>query len=263
MAATHHPGLPLTGGRRAALVIGVPVCLLLLLFTAFSLVAMFGQGSYPVRYTAPAAARSLTVTSPGGPLMVHGGDGSRATVGGAASYSLVRGTVTTSSGGGAAALGYHCPMPVGNCQLNATVTAPATLPVTVRDSGGDVYVISTAGPVTVANGGGDITTSGTGGPLTLDTFGGNITTAAADSATVTATSGGGDVQLSFNRVPRAVRVDTSGGDITINLPASPAGYRVTTHTDGGNVTDSVPQDDSSPHVVTATTGGGDIVINQE
>jgi hypothetical protein len=256
--------LPLTAGRRAALVVGVPVCLLLVAATGLNLVASFGQGNFAVRYTAPAGTRSLTVSSPGGPLRVSGAAaGTAGSVAGTADYSLVRSKVTTSSAGGAAVLRYQCPMPVGNCALNATVSAPASLPVTVSNGGGMTYVVGTAGTVTASVGGGDISALDTSGPLSLHTFGGNVIAGGTRSAAVTVTSGGGDVYLTFTRVPRDVRVQTSGGDITIVLPATPAGYHVTPHTDGGNVTDMVGQEDSSPNVVTASTGGGNIVIRQQ
>jgi Toastrack DUF4097 len=255
--------LPLTAGRRAALVIGVPVCLLLVAATGLDLVAIFGQGTFPVRYTAPAAARSLTVSTPGGQVLVNGVTSGQAQVAGTARYSLVRSKVTAGSSGGAAAVRYQCDFPVGDCEFDPTVTAPAGVRVTVSTGGGNAGLIGTTGPVTLSTGGGDIIASGTSGPLSLSASGGNITAGATRSATVTVTTGGGDVYLTFSRVPRVVRVDASGGNITINLPASPAGYHVTTHTDGGNVTDAVEQEDSSPNVVTATTGGGDIDIRQQ
>jgi len=255
--------LPLTAGRRAALAIGVPVCLLVVASTGLDLVATFGQGSFPVSYTAPAADRSLTVSTPGGQVLVNGVTGGPAEVTGQARYSLVRSTVTAGSRGGAATVGYQCAVPVGNCAFDPTVSAPASVRVTVSTDGGTAAVLGTAGPVTLSTGGGDIIASGTSGPLSLSTTGGSIRAGAVDSATVTASAGGGDVAIGFNRVPRSVRVETSGGNITIVLPAGPAVYRVVAHTDGGNVTDTVPQESAAPNVITATTGGGDIIIRQQ
>jgi hypothetical protein len=264
MAATHPPGLPLTGGRRAALVIGVPVCLLLLLFTAFSLVAMFGQGSYPVRYTVSGAARSVSLAVPGGQLAVTGTTGGPATVTGTARYSLVRSTVSAHTAGGTARFGYACAVSVGECELDLTAAVPPGVGVTASTSGGDAAVTSTAGPVTVSTGGGNLTATGVSGPLSLTTSGGDITGRALAAGTVSATSGGGNIQLTFARVPREVHVSTSGGDITLVLPGS-ARYRVTAHSDSGAaaVSNTIPQDSSSLHVIDASTGGGHITIRQQ
>ena len=47
MTATTVP-FPMTRGRVAALVVGVPVCLALVLYNGFDLVANFGEAHYPV-----------------------------------------------------------------------------------------------------------------------------------------------------------------------------------------------------------------------
>jgi hypothetical protein len=264
VTAPHRaPGqLPLTAGRRAALVIGVPVCLLLVAMTGLNLVATFGQGSYAVNY-APAGARSLTVHSDSGQLLVQGGTGSGATVDGTAHYSLVRSKVTEHATGSGVAIGYQCVIPVGNCGLDATVTAPAAVAVSAATGGGNAAVLGTAGPVSLSTGGGDISASDTAGPLTLDTDGGNIVAGATRSVDVTAASGGGDVGLAFTVAPSDVHVDTSGGNITITVPDGPVAYRVITHTDGGTISDTVPQNSSSLRVISATTGGGNITIRQQ
>jgi hypothetical protein len=225
-------------------------------------VAIFGQGSYPVSYTAPAAARSLTVSSPGGPLLIDGAPAGPARVNGTARYSLVRSTVTEHVAAGGAAVGYGCAVPVGNCEFDATVRAPASVPVSASTDGGNVSVTGTAGQVTLSTSGGDVSANQTSGPLSLHTTGGNIQAAQVSSATVTATSGGGNIDIVFSSVPRDVHVSTSGGNVTIALPPNAAGYHVTAGTDGGNVTDAVQQNTSSQNVVTVTTGGGDITIVQ-
>ena len=272
MAATTHPGpgqktgrVPLTGGRRAALVIGVPLCLLLVLFTAFSLVASFGEGSYPVHYTLGGPARTVSLSVPGGDLAVTGKAAWPATVTGTARYSLVKSVLSEHTAGGAARFGYRCPVPVGDCELNLSAAVPAGVGVTATTSGGNATVTGTSGPVSVSSGGGDLTATGASGPLTLRTSGGNITGRALAAGAVTAASGGGSVQLTFARVPHTVRVTTSGGNITLILPPGPATYKVTAHSDTGDsaVSDTIKQDSTSQHVIDASTGGGHITIRQQ
>jgi hypothetical protein len=258
--------LPLTAGRRAALAIGVPACLLVVAYAGLDLVATFGQGSFPVSYTAPSVARSssdwpdtLTVTTPGGQIAVNGTTAGPARVTGTARYSLVRSKVTEHAAAGVATVGYDCAVPIGNCEFDATVSAPATVPVSVSTGGGNVDVTGTAGLVNVSTGGGNVSVNQASGPLDLQTTGGNIQAAQVGSAFLTATSGGGNIDLVFSSVPGDVRVDTTGGNVTVVVPPT-ASYHVTAHTDGGSVTDEVAQDTSSPNVITVTTGGGDITI---
>jgi len=269
MAVTTSPAttgrLPLTRGRRAALAVGVPVCLVLVAVTGLDLVAMFGQGSFPVNYTAPASAKSLTLADAGGQVLVFGTHAGPATaeVAGTAHYSLVRPRITERADGRGATVGYQCASPVGNCELDATVTVPATMPVSVSTDGGNAKVFGTAGPVSLSTGGGDLSARQVTGPLGLSTSGGNISGTGIGAATVTASSGGGNIEIVFTSVPADVRVSTSGGNITLVLPAGHAQYDVTTHTDGGSVSNKLAVNSSSAHVISATSGGGDITLTQQ
>ena len=305
MAATMAPQttgpLPPTRGRIAALVIGVPVCLLLIASTGLNLVATFGQGRYPVSYTVPASTRSLNVTMAGGQVTIRQVAARQATITGTARYSLVRSKLTERTTSSGTTFGYHCSIPFGNCELDATISDPATLPVSANTDGGNASVTGTTSKVTLSTGGGDIAADHTSGPLTLSTDGGNIQATAIRSATMTATSGGGDInatgvtssaistttsggniqatgissaavtassgggniEIDFTTVPGHVDVNTSGGNITLVLPPGDAAYHVTAHTAGGTVTDTVPHSTSSQNVITATSGGGNIsIVNQ-
>jgi hypothetical protein len=305
MAATTSPPttrpFPLTRGRTAALVIGAPVCLLLVAYTGFDLVAMLGEGRYPVNYAVPASAKSLNVTMAGGQVTIRQTATSQATLTGTARYSLVRSKLTEQTTGSGTTVGYHCSIPVGDCGLDATIDVPAALPVSAATDGGNATVTGTTGQVTLSSGGGNIAADHAAGPLKLTTSGGNIQATAVTSptlttstgggditattvrshaisaatsggnieatgisaATFTATSGGGDIEIDFISVPQGVQVDTSGGNITLVLPRGDAKYHVAAHTDGGQVSDSLLEDISSKNVITATSGGGDITIRQQ
>jgi hypothetical protein len=85
---------------------------------------------------------------------------------GKATYALIRPTVTEHASGGSAASAYHCAsIPVGNCSLNADMTVP---------DGSDVSV---------------------------STSGGNIKGTAITATRLSATTGGGDVEIDFTQVP--------------------------------------------------------------
>lgn len=298
MATSSAAPFPVTRARRTALVVGVPVCLLLIASTGLNLVATFGEGRYPVSYTVPAGGRALKLNLDGGQVLIRQAAASRAAVTGTARYSLVRSAVTEHTANGETTVDYHCRVPFGNCEFDATVSAPAALPVSVSTGGGGATVTGTAGRVALSTGGGNVTADRTSGPLTLSTSGGNIQATAITSATmtaatgggnitadgvsspsltattsggniqatgvssaaVTAASGGGNIEVDFTSVPADVHVDTSGGSITLVLPPGETQYYVRARTNGGSVTDALLQNSSSSHKITATSGGGNITI---
>jgi hypothetical protein len=300
MAAITAP-LPLTRARLSALVIGVPVCLLLIGFTGFNLVATLGEAHYPVSYHVPPNARSLNLNLAAGQVLIRQADVGQATLTGTAGYSLVRSTVTEHTSDRATTFGYHCALPFGECRLDTTVTIPAALPVTANTGGGNARVTGTTAQVTLSSGGGNIAADDTAGPLKLNTDGGNIEATHITSETLTvasgggditaagvsssvisartdggnieatgiatpevsATSGGGNIEIDFTGVPDNVVVDTSGGNITLVLPPGDTAYNVIPRTSGGEVRDGLRLDSASKHVITATTGGGNITIRQQ
>jgi hypothetical protein len=256
------PALPLTRARRAALAIGVPVCLVLTAYTGLSLVADVGQGHFPVSYAFPAGTGKATVSVSGGDVTLRQAAGTTARLTGIATYSLIRPHLTTRHTSGGVAIGYRCMVPAGNCGLDATLSVPARMAASVSTGGGDATAVGTTGTVTLSTGGGDVTADRVSGVLSLNTNGGNIHGTAITSPRVTAHSGGGNIQIEFTQVPRDVQVDTGGGNITIIVPPGPTQYHVTANTGGGTVTEPVPVNSSSPNVITATSGGGNITIRQ-
>jgi hypothetical protein len=268
----------MTRGRVAALVIGVPACLALVGTTALSLVADVGIGHYPLHYAIPAGARAVNLSLDGGQLAIKQTAAGQATLTGTAKYSLVRSKLTESTTGGKTAIGYRCPMPFGDCELDATLNTRAGLPVTASTAGGNVQVTGATGQVTLSTEGGDVAADHTSGPLTLHTSGGNIqataitsrslsaTTDGGDinatgiaSSTVTAITAGGNVEIDFASVPQKVTVETLGGDVTLVLPRGDTSYNVSTTTSGGSVSDSLSRG-SSKNSITATSSGGNITL---
>src|ERR1700730_10473311 len=173
------PATPVTsfrrpGPRRAALFFGGPVCLALVAGLAFSLVADVGEGRYPVTHTAPASTTALTLNVTG-QLTIRPTTAGQATLTGTATYSLARSKVTESTTSAGTTIGYHCPLPLGNCGLDATVNVPATVTTLTTNSGaGDATVTGTTGPVKVSTGDGYVSVSHASGPLTLNTNNGGL-----------------------------------------------------------------------------------------
>jgi hypothetical protein len=254
--------LPMTTGRRVALLIGVPLCLGLTANTGFDLVANIGRGKIPVTYHAPASARRVSVTTSGGDVLLRRGNVGQATFAGTGTYSLIRPRVRETSAGGDASFGYQCRVPEGPCYLNGTLTVPAGMAVSVWTGGGQVAADGTTGAVTLSTGGGDVTADAVSGPLSLSTGGGDVQATGVAATQVSADTGGGNVEIVFTTVPRNVQVSTGGGDITIVVPRGDTHYKVVATTGGGHVDEPVPIDTSSHHLITATSGGGNIMIRE-
>jgi Putative adhesin len=252
--------LPLTTGRRVALAIGVPLCLVLTANTGFDIVANVGRGKVPVVYDAPVGIRKVSVATSGGDVQLRQGSGDRASFAGTGIYSLVRPRVTERLIAGVTNIGYQCRVPEGECELDGTLTVPAGMAASVSTGGGQVTADGMTGAVTLSTGGGNVSASGVSGPLSLDTGGGDIQATGITTAQVSADIGGGDIEIVFTKVPRTVRVSTGGGDITIVVPPGGTHYRVVADAGGGNLDDPIPIDSSSPNLITATTGGGNITI---
>lgn len=294
--------LPLTRGRRAALAIGVPVCLALVGWTGLSVLANFAEGSYLVDYPVPAATRALTMNVTG-ELTIRPTPAGQASLVGTARYPFVRAALSEHITGRSTTLGYQCAIPVGDCGLTATVAVPATVTALTAHSGsGNATVTGTTGPVTLSTGSGDLSVSNVLGPLALNTDSGNIGVSAIKSPTVstssgngdirasgvtsatmnantdsgsitgsgitasafTASSGNGDITITFTGTPpRDVRVNTNSGNVTLILPPGNTKYHVTAHTDSGAVNDSLPQGESATNEITATSGSGTIILEQQ
>jgi hypothetical protein len=292
----------MTGGRRTALIVGVPVCLALVGATALSLVADIGNGSYPVSYPVPATTTALTMNVTG-QLTIKPTTARTATLTGTAHYSVVRAALAEHTVGDSTTIGYGCSFPDGNCGLDATVTIPATITsLTANSGGGDATVNGFTGPVNLSTGDGNLSVAHASGPLTLNTNSGNIqvstvrstalfassgdgditaggvtattitantnsgsiTASGVATAKITASSGDGDIKVVFSSVPDYVWVNTDSGSITLVLPHGSTAYDISANTDSGSVSDgTVPQAKPSGHVITASTGSGSISITEQ
>src|SRR5207249_9204108 len=115
--------LRMTPGRWATLAIGVPIALVLIGWSAFSLVASIGQASFPVSATIPVQNGRVVASTGGGDITVHQGQvsGGTAHLTGTVQYSLVRPRLTVTDNG----VSLHCRLPTGNCGLNATLDVPS------------------------------------------------------------------------------------------------------------------------------------------
>jgi hypothetical protein len=250
----------MTPGRWATLAIGVPIALVLIGWSAFSLVASIGQASFPVNTTIPLQNGRLVASTGGGDITVHQGQVSDGTarLTGKVEYSLVRPTFTVSGSG----ISLHCRVPTGNCGLNATLDVPSHTAVDLKTGGGNAGISGIGGAANVQTGGGNLTASDLGSVLTLTTSGGDVDGSGLFSRHVTTDSGGGNVTLVFTAVPDHVKVSSGGGDITIVVPRGSASYAIKSDAGGGDFGALVPKNDAARHTIQVDSGGGNISIAQ-
>jgi hypothetical protein len=252
--------LRMTPGRWATLAIGVPIALVLIGWSAFSLVASIGGASFPVSATIPLQNGRLVASTGGGDITVHQGHVSDGTarLTGKVEYSLVRPTFTVSGSG----ISLHCRLPTGNCGLNATLDVPSHTAVDLNTGGGDARISGIGGAATVQTGGGNLTASDLGGVLTFNTSGGDVDGSGLSSRHVTTDAGGGNVTLVFTAVPDSVKVSSGGGDITIVVPRGSTSYSIKSDASGGDFSAQVPKNDASRHTIQVDSGGGNISITE-
>jgi putative adhesin len=280
--ATRPPRAPaklsMTPGRWITLMIGVPVALALIGWTAFSLVTGIGQARYPVTGTIPLDNGQLVASTGGADITLHQDQsrGSTARLTGTVQYSLVHPNFSVIG----TAVNLDCRIPSGNCGLNATLDVPAGTPVDLATGGGNVQASGIQRDVTLDTAGGDVTLSGVGGNTDLSTGGGNVnagdlggiatfSTAGGDVTVtglyaphVTLETGGGNITLTFTRAPADLTITSSGGDISVVLPHSATTqYDVKYETRGGDYSNSVPVNlAAKAHTVTLDSGGGNVNI---
>jgi hypothetical protein len=283
MPATGAPrasgGAPrMTPGRWVALAIGVPIALVLIGWSAFSLVAAVGRASFPVNTLIPLQDGHLVASTGGGDVTLHQDQtrGGTARLTGTVQYSLIRPHLTIDGAG----VHLDCRLPTGNCGLSATLDVPLDTSVNLASEGGNMQVNGIQRDVTLNSGGGDVTVSDIGGIADVTTGGGNVTasdlgnirqfsTEGGDvngtglfAPQVTMDTGGGNVTLAFTRVPTSLNITSEGGDITIVLPHGNTSYAITRTTEGGDYSAQVPTTTSSTasHTITVDSGGGNVSI---
>jgi hypothetical protein len=216
--------VPMTAGRRLALLIGVPLTLAIIGWTALSEVAVAGVGSYPVRLDVPVPGPAIQVSVDSGNLGVGQAAGDRLRLTGTARYALVRSTVTWSATRAGVSVVSRCHFVTGECSFNYRLTLPTRARVVLSDGSGD------------------------------------ITCTGLTSTDVAVADDSGSVTLTFATIPDRVRVSDQFGDITLVLPPGRATYRISTRALFGRTSIRVPTSSSAVHVITVTDQSGDISI---
>jgi hypothetical protein len=273
--------LPMTPGRWVALVIGVPLALLVIGWTALTAVAFAGLGSSRVNLAVPVHGRTAAVSVDEGDITAGPGPAGEVRVHGTLHYSIVRPHLRWHSSRSTVALHARCQVPTGICSFDYTVTVPPVArsqistgsgnltasglagTVTLGTDSGDVMATRISGNVTISDhSGGIVVTSLAGARALITNDSGDITGQAVSSQVLTAKNQSGNIKVVFTEVPQRVQISDSSGDITLVLPPGPTKYRVSASTSSGSTSVNAPQSPTSPHVVSVTDQSGNITITR-
>jgi hypothetical protein len=273
--------LPMTPARWAALVIGTPLALLAIGWTALTAVAFAGLGSSRVSLAVPFHGHTAVVSVDEGDITVGAGPAGQVRVHGTLHYSLIRPKLTWQRSGSTIALHARCQVPTGVCSFDYAVTVPAGARSEISSASGNLTASGLAGPVTLSTDSGDIRATQVSGRTAISDHSGDITVTSLSAArtlimndsgdiTGTGVSGrqltaqdqSGDITVVFTKVPDLVKISDSSGNIKLVFPPGPTAYRVSASTSSGQTSINVPQSPTSPHVVSVTDQSGDITIAQ-
>jgi hypothetical protein len=228
--------LPMTPGRRAILLIGVPLALVIIGagvagWASGAITGLTRQVTYRVAVSAPATGHRVNITVGNADITLGTNTSDRIQVHGTLRSSLVRPTFSWQSTAAGLALHSQCRVPAGICSLRYAITAPARLPVAVTDSSGDMSVHGFHGTVTLSDGSGDLGAAGLRGSIRLDDSSGDIT-ASRLAGGIQMNDGSGDINASALS-GGDVRFQVGSGDVVIN---GLAGTVVTGHDGSGDIT---------------------------
>lgn len=273
--------LPMTTGRRAALIVGVPLALLLIGWTALTGVAFFGEGSYRIRLDLPAHGSTVTLASDSGDMAVSPAAGDRIRLRGTAHWALIRSRVTWHRTPSGVAVRSQCRQWTGSCSFDYRATVPGGLATVLsvasgnlivqgltahthlQAESGDVRATALSGGVEITDQSGEIAGTALSGPrVVIENESGDITITGLASQDVTAQDQSGNIILTFATVPGRVRVSNESGDVRLVLPPGSTAYHVTATTQSGVSKVMVPTNSSSTHVVTVTDQSGNITVTQ-
>ena len=216
--------LPITGGRLAVLIVGIPLALLIIAGLAITEVARAGHGTYQVRLSIPVRGHSVELSLDSGDLRVRQVTAAKLRVSGSALYSLVRSKVTSHATRSGVTVTSSCPFVTLTCSFDYLVGVPAGTAETFSDGQGHITVIGITNPV------------------------------------VTATDGAGSVTLIFTKVPSRVVVTAAFGNVKIVLPPGLTVYNVVAHAQLGNTLIQVPRSPESKHLISVNDGSGSILV---
>jgi Putative adhesin len=207
-----------TPGRVLALVIGLPLILGAVGWSAFSFVGFLARTSEHHHASYAYAGGAVAVNVNSGDVQIRAADTRAVDVEYTEHYELKRPTVRGSSTAKGVTLTGHCDgSPLGqNCQINYVITVPkqAVLQVHIGD--------------------GRLTLQGVAASVTARVSDGYIHGSQLAAKSVQASVGDGNVNLQWDAAPSDVNASVGDGDVNVTVPPASGPYAIRTSGSGGS-----------------------------
>lgn len=250
-----------TGGRVAALAVGLPFVVAAVGFGGFTVVGDFARVSE--RHVASYSWNGGAITvRTSGSVTVSVGSSSQVVVTYTEHYQLRKPKVTSSTSAGGVRLTATCPSGLygDNCQINYVLTVPAAAALDIQSGDGSINLSGSSGEASLDTGDGSIDFDNVSGAVVAHTGDGHIDGTQVRSTNVQAMTGDGHVHIGWSVAPTTVVVTTGDGSINLVVPQGSGPFRTSTHTGDGSVHVSSLIDAKAVASITAETGNGGITI---
>jgi hypothetical protein len=252
-----------TGGRLAAVAIGIPIVLCAVGYGAVSAAGTFARASehHVVSYPWSGGTISLDVGS--GSVQVSVGGSDSVGVAYTEHYGLKKPTVTGAVSASGLALNGRCPNSFfgSNCAVNYVLTVPASARLVVHGGDGSISVTDLTGGVSLSTGNGSISIDGVGGDVAAHSGNGSIHGTDVTARSLQASSGNGSVVVAWTTAPTTVIATSGNGSVHLTVPRGSGPYQVQADTGNGSRHVDVPLDSSSTSTISAHTGNGSLTID--
>jgi hypothetical protein len=251
-----------SGGRVAALAVGLPFVIGAAVVGAFSVVGDMAQTSEHHAASYQWNGGAITLRTDGN-VTVEVGAGSQVAVSYTEHYQLKKPTVTSSTSDGGVQLTATCPGGIlgkGLCAINYVVTVPAAAALNLHSGDGYVHVSGSTGTLALDTGNGGIEFDNVTGNVVAHTGNGGVSGTQVSSKNVQASTGNGGIHITWSDAPTTVVATTGNGGINLVVPQGSGPYRTSTHTGNGGAHVSVASDSSAASSITADSGNGGITI---
>lgn len=249
----------MTGARRAALVLGGALAMVLIGLTVWQFVTLLARQHDTSTRVLPATGSRLTVEVGSGSVSVTSGNDDEVRITRRLEWSFSRPRLTEVATADGVLLTARCGRS-WNCTTSYEVVVPSRFAVELRSSGGSLAVRGVTGAVRLRSSGGRVTASDVSGQLDLRSSAGAVRGEGLRSTEVAANSSGGRVQLTFALAPELVSATSSAGSVTVTVPAGSGPYQVDAGSSAGSTQVRVPTDPAADRRITARSSGGEVRI---
>ena len=237
------PDFRATPGRVVTLVIGLPLMLAGVAWSAFAFVGGLARTSEHHHATYPWSGGNVTLNVGSGDAVIRTSDVASVGVDYTEHYEFKRPTLQAASSASGLSLTSHCDSGIlgQNCSINYTITVPKQAGLRLHLGDGDVNLQGVAGSVVVQAGDGDIDGSG----LLSKNF--------------QVSSGDGGIHLQWAAAPSSVALSMGDGNIDLAVPNGSGPYAIRQSGSGGSDI-TVATDPNAAATMVLRRGDGDVHV---